>query len=37
MAYFGQSDEFRRDELIRIIEHSVMIHWLKAKGFLNKK
>ena len=23
MAYFGQSDEFRRDELIRIIEHSV--------------
>ena len=23
MAHFGQSDDFRRDELIRIIEHSV--------------
>lgn len=23
MAQFGQSEEFRRDELIRIIEHSV--------------
>jgi hypothetical protein len=22
MAHFGQSDDFRRDELIRIIEHS---------------
>ncbi len=23
MAHFGQHNEFRRDELIRIIEHSV--------------
>ena len=23
MAHFGQSDDYRRDELIRIIEHSV--------------
>ena len=23
MALFGQSDDYRRDELIRIIEHSV--------------
>jgi hypothetical protein len=23
MAHFGQSDDFRRDELIRIIEHFV--------------
>ena len=23
MAHFGQSDDFRRDELIRLIEHSV--------------
>ena len=23
MAHFGQSDDFRRDELIRTIEHSV--------------
>lgn len=23
MAHFGQSDNYRRDELIRIIEHSV--------------
>ena len=23
MAQFGQSDDYRRDELIRIIEHSV--------------
>ena len=23
MAHFGQPDDFRRDELIRIIEHSV--------------
>jgi hypothetical protein len=23
MAHFGQSDDFRRDELIHIIEHSV--------------
>ena len=23
MAHFGQSDDFRREELIRIIEHSV--------------
>ena len=23
MAHFGQSDDFRRDEPIRIIEHSV--------------
>ena len=23
MVHFGQSDDFRRDELIRIIEHSV--------------
>ena len=23
MAHFGQSDDFRRDELKRIIEHSV--------------
>ena len=23
MAHFGQNDDFRRDELIRVIEHSV--------------
>ena len=23
MAHFGQSDDYRRDELIRVIEHSV--------------
>ncbi len=23
MAYLGQSDEYRREELIRIIEHSI--------------
>ena len=23
MAYFGQSDEYRREELIRIIEYSI--------------
>lgn len=23
MAYFGQSEEYRRDELIRVIEHSL--------------
>ena len=23
MAHFGRSDDYRRDELIRIIEHSV--------------
>jgi len=23
MAHFGQSEDFRRDELIRIIEHAV--------------
>ena len=46
MAHFGQSDDFRRDELIRIIEHSVekltlaeleaLYYDMSTKNYINK-
>ena len=49
MAYtdrFGQSDDFRRDELIRVIEHSVenltlqeleaLYYYRSTKNFINE-
>jgi hypothetical protein len=45
MAHFGQSDDFRRDELIRIIEHSVenltlaeleaLYYYMTTKSYIN--
>ena len=45
MAHFGQSDDYRRDELIRIIEHSVekltlqeleaLYYDMSTKNFIN--
>ena len=45
MAHFGQSDDYRRDELIRIIEHSVekltlqeleaLFYDMSTKNFIN--
>ena len=40
MAHFGQSDDYRRDELIRIIEHSVQkltLQELEALYYEKKK
>ncbi len=34
MAHFGQSDDYRRNELIRIIEHSVEKLTLQELGAL---
>ena len=47
MAHFGQLDDFRRDELIRIIEHSVekltlqeleaLYYDMTTKSFINEE
>ena len=47
MAHFGQSDDFRREELIRIIEHSVekltlqeleaLYYDMTTKSFINEE
>jgi len=47
MAHFGQPDDFRRDELIRIIEHSVekltlqeleaLYYDMTTKSFINEE
>ena len=35
MAHFGQSDDYRRDELIRIIEHEALYYDMTTKSYIN--